>query len=80
MRHVAQGFDIVDHRRLAPQAADHREGRLGARGGAFAFQRIQERRLLAADIAAGAAMQMNPQAEIGMEYMLADIALGAGFL
>ncbi|EJK89854.1 hypothetical protein UUU_29730 [Klebsiella pneumoniae subsp. pneumoniae DSM 30104 = JCM 1662 = NBRC 14940] len=49
--HVAQGFYVVDAGRLAPDAGARRERRLGSRVGAAAFQRVDQRRLFAADIA-----------------------------
>ena len=48
-RHVGEGLDVVDHRRLAPQAALGRVRRADAGLAALAFDRMDQGRLLAAD-------------------------------
>src|SRR5690606_9094318 len=45
---------VVDHRRAAEQALDRGQRRLGADFAALAFERVQQRGFLAADIGAGA--------------------------
>ncbi len=61
-RHVAQGLDVVDAGGFAPDARNGREGGLGTGVGAPPFQGVDKRRLLAADVAAGAGV--NEQLEI----------------
>ena len=56
---VAQRFDVVDRRRLAIQADEGRKWRLVARLGALAFQRLEERRLLARLVRAGAPVHVH---------------------
>ena len=63
VRHVADRFDVVDHRRLAPEAGDRGKRRLRARVAALAFERVQERGLFAADVAAGADVQVQLEAD-----------------
>ena len=58
-QHVDQRLDVVDHGRLAEQAALDRERRLVARLAAVALDRVEERRLLAADVRAGAVAQLD---------------------
>ena len=53
------GFDIVDCGRAAIKADRRREWRLQARLALLAFQAFQQRGLFAADIGAGAAMEIN---------------------
>src|SRR5207302_644850 len=45
-------LDVVDDRRLVPEAVGAGEGRLVARLGPLALDRLQQRRLLAADVTA----------------------------
>src|SRR5690349_648942 len=59
MRHAGQGFNIVDNRRLAESALDGRKGRLDPRPGPFAFQALNQTRLLAADVGSGPAMHVH---------------------
>src|SRR6202035_6085082 len=49
-RHVGEGLDVVDDGRLAEEADLDGERRLRARLAAAAFDRVEEGRLLAADI------------------------------
>ena len=52
--HRGERLDVVDDGRLVEQAGDHRERRPVARLAAEALERLDERRLLAADVGAGA--------------------------
>ena len=52
-RHAGEGEHVVDDRRLAEQAFQGRERRLRADHAALAFQALQQRSFLAADIGAG---------------------------
>jgi len=58
-RHARQGDDVVDDGGLAEQALDRRQRWLVADHAALAFQALQQGRLLAADIGAGAEPQMD---------------------
>ncbi len=64
-RHVGQGLDVVDHGRPAEEAELHRERRLRARLAAFAFDRVEQRGLFAADVGAAAPPQLELEAEAG---------------
>src|SRR6185437_7521484 len=79
VRHVDQRFDIVDDRGLAPQSAGLREGRLCARDRALAFERREQRRLLAADVTSGTGVEMKLEVKARAENLLAEIALGVCF-
>src|SRR5574343_280697 len=57
-----KGFHVIDHGRLVEIAVRHREGRAVTRRPALAFKRLDEGRLLAADIGAGP--QVNFDVEI----------------
>ena len=54
--HVGQGLDVVDQGRPSVEALDRRERRLEARVAALSLERVEQRRLLAADVGAGAAV------------------------
>ena len=62
-RDVGQRLDVVDHGRLAEQPDLDRERRLVARLAALALDRLEERRLLAADVGAGAAPELDVEGE-----------------
>ncbi len=79
-RHVAQGLDVVHARRLAPHADGGREGRLGARVGATAFQGVDQRGFFTADVATGTGMHEQLEVEAAAEDVLAQKACGLGFL
>src|SRR5207253_7064784 len=49
-------LDVIDQRRRRIETLDRRKGRLRTRLPALALERLEERRLLAADVRAGAAM------------------------
>ena len=56
---IAKRFDILDDGRLAPEPGNLREWRLRSRMRSLSFERIQQRGLFAADVAAGADVKMN---------------------
>ena len=58
-RHVGEGLDVVDVRRLAPEAGHGRVRRARARHAALALDARDERRLLAADEGAGAELEVQ---------------------
>ena len=76
-RHVGQRLDVVDDGRLAEQADLDRERRLVARLAALALDRFEERRLLAADVGAGAAPELDVEGEARAEDVAAEEAGGA---
>ena len=79
-RDVAQGFDVVHARRLAPHTNGSREGRLGAWVGAAAFQRVDQCGFFTADVAAGTGVHEQLEIETAAEDVLAQQAGGLGFL
>jgi hypothetical protein len=60
---AAPGLDVVDHRRLAQVAVGHRERRADARDAALALERLDQRRLLAAHVRAGAEVDLDVEVE-----------------
>ena len=76
--HVGQGLDVVDHGRLAEDADLAGERRLRARLAAPALERVEERRLLAADVGPGAATHLDVEAVSRSGDVLAEQAGGAG--
>ena len=66
-RHVGEGLDVVDQRRPAVEALDRRERRLQPRVAALAFERVEQRRLLAADVGAGAAVDDQLEVAVAAE-------------
>ena len=73
---LADGLHVVDDGRLGVETLDGREGRLHARVAAVAFQAGEQRRLLAALVGAGAAMDDDLQVLVRAEDLLAQEALG----
>ncbi len=71
-RHVRERFHIVDAGRLAPYARARREWRFGARVSATPFQRVDQRRLFAADVAARAGVHDQFEVKAGAENILAE--------
>ena len=71
-RHVAQRLDVVHRGRLAVDADHGRERRLVARLRALAFERLEQRRLLARLVGAGAAVHVDVAVEAGPEDVLAE--------
>ena len=73
-RDVDERLDVVDDRRLAEQPDLDRERRLVARLAALALDRLEERRLLAADVGAGAAPELDVEGEARAEDVGAEQA------
>ena len=63
-RRLAEGLDVVHHRRLTAVARVDREGRANARDAALAFERLEQRRFLAADVGAGPEVDVDVEGEI----------------
>ena len=82
LRHVRDRLDVVDQRRRRVEALDRGERRLRSRLPALAFERLEQRRLLAADVRAGAAMDHQvdvaeqPGAACLLERGREDVVLG----
>ena len=76
-RQVGQRLDVVDDRRLAVQADGGREERrLEAGHAAVALEALDQRRLLADHVRAGAPLHDDVDREVGAEDVLADVAGG----
>src|SRR6185437_1522993 len=75
---VTERLDVVDHRRAAPEATHLREWRLRPRDGSPTFEATQQCRLLAADVAPCAAMQVQLEIEARAQDALAETALRMG--
>ena len=73
-RHRGERLGVVDRRRLAVETEARRERRLEARLALLAFERLEERRLLAADVRAVAVMVEEMEAEAGAEDVVAEQA------
>ena len=73
-RHVGERLDVVDQRRPAVEALHGGEGRLEARVAALALERVEQRRLLAADVGAGAAVDDQLEVAVAAEDVLAEVA------
>src|SRR5690606_32859693 len=73
-RHVAERLDVVDGARRRPETGHRRKRRLDARLGTLAFERLDERRLFAGFIGAGAAEDVDLAVEAGAEDVPADVA------
>src|SRR5437667_1156565 len=70
--HRAEGLDVVDDRRAQVETEDGREvRRLDARIGAFAFERFDQAGLLAADVGARPAMDVDLEVVAGPEDVVA---------
>ncbi len=72
--HGGDRLDVVDHRRARVQARHGGERRLEPGLAAVALQRVQQRRLLAADVGAGAGVHHDVQAEPGALDVAAQVA------
>ena len=72
LEHVEERLDVVHDRRLAEEADLDRERRLVARLAAVALDRLEERRLLAADVRAGADAQLDVEREAGAQDVVAE--------
>src|SRR5208337_2601409 len=60
---ILQRLNVVDNRRLPEIADRHREGRADARLAGLAFERLDQRRFLAADVGARAEMDLDVEVE-----------------
>ena len=78
VRDVRQGLDVLDERRLAPQANLGGIGRLEPGFAALAFQRLDHGGLFAADVRARAAVHRNIQVEAAAQDVLAEEAVLVG--
>ena len=67
VRHRHQRLDVVDQRRPVVEALDRRERRLQARVAALALERVEQPRLLAADVGAGAAVEHEVERGVAAE-------------
>ena len=75
LRHVGERLDVVQRGWLVENALRHRERRLVARLGAFAFDGFDQRALFAADVSAGADEEFQIEGEAGAEHARAQNAL-----
>ena len=76
LEHVHERLDVVDTGRLAEQALLDGERRLVARLAALALDRVEQRGLLAADVRAGAAPQLDVEGEALAHHVVAEEASG----
>src|SRR2546426_9968791 len=67
-----KGLGVVDGRRLAVQPEARRKGRLEARQALLAFERLEERRFLAADIGAVAVVVVEFEGKSAAEDVFSD--------
>ena len=72
-RHRGEGDHIVDDGGLAEQALNRRQRRLEAHLAALAFQRLQQRGLLAADVGAGAQAHFEIEALAAAQKILTQV-------
>src|SRR5580692_1947842 len=79
-RRSGDRLDIVDRRRASIKPDSRRKRRLEARLALFAFEALQEPGLLAADIGAGAAVQIDVVIVAGAAGILADQPRRIGLL
>ena len=70
-RHDRDGLDVVDGGRAAVDAGAGRERRLQARLALLALQALQQRRLFAADVSAGAVVDVEVEVP-AVDVVLAD--------
>ena len=73
-RNRRDALRVVDRRRRAVQAEVRRERRLEARLALLALERLEQRRLLAADVRAGADERVDVQVDAGAVDVLAEQA------
>ena len=74
---VEERLDVVHDRRLAEEPDLDRERRLVARLAAIALDRLEERRLLAAHVRAGADAQLDVEREARAHHVVAEQAVRA---
>ena len=79
-RNVAERLDVVHGGRALIQTGDSRERRLDARLRALALERLDERRLLACFVRAGAAMHVDVAVETAAEDVLPEEPGAIGLL
>src|SRR5204863_1606849 len=79
-RHGREGLGIVDRRRFAVQTVACGKRRLEPWEAFLAFERLQERSLLAADIRAVAVMVVQMKGEAAAENVVAEEARPVRFL
>src|SRR4029077_10141398 len=72
VRQVAERLDVVDDRRLPVEALDRRKGRLEPRLAPQSLERVDQRRLLTADVRPGAAVHDHLAVETAAEDVPAD--------
>ena len=75
-RHGREGLDVVQQRRPPPCALHSGEWGTGSRLGALAFERLEQRRLLAADVGAVAAVEPDVEWVVLAHRLGARVALG----
>src|SRR6185312_10850088 len=78
-RHVGERIHVVDQGRPAVEALDCREWRLQPRVAALALERVEQRRLLAADVGAGAAVDDQLEVPVGAEDVGPEVTRLVGF-
>ena len=76
-RHRRERQHVVDHGRAAEQALVRRQRRLGAHLAALAFEAVEQRGFLAADIGAGADADFHVERISGVRDALAEHAAAA---
>src|SRR6185437_16779060 len=72
LRNVRQRFDVVDDSWQTEQPSLRGKGRLVARLAAIAFDRVEDRRLLATDVRAGAAADLDIEAHPAPKNVVAQ--------
>ena len=72
--HRGEGLGVVDRRGLAVEAEARRERRLEARLALLALERLEQRRLLAADVRAVAVVVVELEGELAAEDVAAEQA------
>src|SRR5690606_31677815 len=75
-RQRGDGLDVVDHRGAAEETRDRGEGRLQARPALAALEAVEKAGLLATDVGARAAVDVDVQAVSGIQDALAEDPLG----
>src|SRR6185437_8340458 len=75
LRNVRQRLDVVDDSRQTEQPSLRGKGRLVARLAAIALDRVEDRRLFAADVRACAATDLDVEAHAAPEDVVAQKAV-----
>ena len=68
-RHICKGLDVIDDCRLVPQTLLNRERRFIARFRSLTFDRLEQRRFFAADIAAWTDKNFQFKRELRAEHL-----------